>query len=326
MINYFVVRGKQHTLLPFLRSWPNPSRDLFRVVHYDFLPLLRRVHPGICIFSDIDRLDPAETTHVERLCDVLIDRFGPSLVANHPREVLRRFELLRTLWARGVNRFCAFRSDARSDDIRFPAFLRCANDHGGPLTGILHSPGEHRGALGRLASAGTDLSHVITIEFCDTRDPDGLYRKYSAFLVGGQLIPGHVIVSPDWVTKDSRPEPLREEERQYLARNPHREELLCIFRIAGIDYGRIDYGLLEGRIQVWEINTNPVLIQEREKYSSDKLTVKQELVDRLSQAFLDLHGRMESVPGGRVRVPKAGGGMSLAPFTGLARLLLGFDL
>ena len=50
------------------------------------------------------------------------------------------------------------------------------------------------------------------------------------------------------------------EERAYLSQNPHRPQLERIFRSADIDYGRIDYSLLQGRIQVWEINLNPTVL------------------------------------------------------------------
>jgi len=41
--------------------------------------------------------------------------------------------------------------------------------------------------------------------------------------------------------------------------NPHESWLRETFALARIDFGRIDYGLLDGVPQVWEINTNPTL-------------------------------------------------------------------
>jgi hypothetical protein len=49
------------------------------------------------------------------------------------------------------------------------------------------------------------------------------------------------------------------EELDYVRDNPHEAELREIFRIANIDYGRIDYALLDGRVQTWEINNNPTI-------------------------------------------------------------------
>ena len=47
-----------------------------------------------------------------------------------------------------------------------------------------------------------------------------------------------------------------EEERIFVDENPHAAQLLKYARLAGITYGRIDYGLLNGCPQIWEINTN----------------------------------------------------------------------
>lgn len=60
-----------------------------------------------------------------------------------------------------------------------------------------------------------------------------------------------------WQLADER---YRREEAEYLATNPHEQELRSIFAAAEIDYGRIDYALLGEQIQVWEINTNPMIV------------------------------------------------------------------
>ena len=49
------------------------------------------------------------------------------------------------------------------------------------------------------------------------------------------------------------------ENLAYIESNPHEAWLRETFARAGIDYGRIDYGLLGDRPQVWEINLNPTL-------------------------------------------------------------------
>ena len=121
--------------------------------------------------------------------------------------------------------------------------------------------------------------------------------------MGDQIVPAHIIFSQDWVTKDSPPEPLRDEERAFLENNPHQAQLMDLFNLAGVGYGRIDYGLLDGQIQVWEINTNPTLVQTMEKYFHGKLPMKQRLVDQLSAAFLQLHERVASSGAATVRVP-----------------------
>ncbi len=49
------------------------------------------------------------------------------------------------------------------------------------------------------------------------------------------------------------------EERAYIVGNPHEAQLREIFGIAGVGYGRIDYAVLNGRVQTWEINLHPTI-------------------------------------------------------------------
>ena len=75
------------------------------------------------------------------------------------------------------------------------------------------------------------------------------------------MLPRHVLFGRDWNLKTTDLEgPAFDAERdEYLKANPHAREIARIFELARIDFGRIDYGLLDGRPQVWEINTNPTM-------------------------------------------------------------------
>jgi hypothetical protein len=327
MINYFVTRRHPYTIEPFCVTWPNAAGDLIRIVHYETLPVIRSVERGIYLFSDIERLSPEQLAAVGRLCDLIGDNLGENLIVNHPQSVLCRFRLLETLAEKGINQFRVFRTQGDVGGLRYPAFLRMANDHNGPLSGLLLSRQEYDRALASAIHQGRDPGQIIAVEFCDTRGADGWFRKYSAFRIGQRIVPGHVIFSHDWVTKDSPPEPLRQEEQQYLDANPHERQLMDLFNLAGIGYGRIDYGLLDGKIQVWEINTNPTLIQGMNKYAADKLPVKQRLVDELSSAFVHLHEPAMSNGGARVPVPmRLFDGRRSHPRRWMRRLLFGQHL
>jgi hypothetical protein len=106
------------------------------------------------------------------------------------------------------------------------------------------------------------LADVIVTEFCDTADATGLYRKYSSFCVDGCILPRHVFFSDEWMIKQWKllTESSKQEEADYLAANPHAALLRELFAVARVDYGRVDYSLLDGQLQVWEINTNPMII------------------------------------------------------------------
>ena len=42
---------------------------------------------------------------------------------------------------------------------------------------------------------------LLGVEFCDTSDATGLFRKYSAFLVDGEVLPRHLLFSKSWHLK-----------------------------------------------------------------------------------------------------------------------------
>ena len=88
-----------------------------------------------------------------------------------------------------------------------------------------------------------------------------MYRKYAAFIIGPRILPRHLFFGEHWCVKAwERMDPeLLEEERRYIEAFPHHEALQQIFDVAGVQFGRIDYGVVNGKIQGWEINTNPML-------------------------------------------------------------------
>jgi hypothetical protein len=195
---------------------------------------------------------------VARLREALINRHGPASVLNDPMSSLRRHALLRTLHERGINRFAAHRANALPDTARFPLFLR--REAGAQWTKIplLHNRREYAAALAGMAAP----DGLLAVEFCDTRDGQGIYRKYGAFVIGDHIVPRHLFFSRDWMVKtaDLKSAAQLAEELDYINSNPHAEALQEISRLAQIGYGRIDYAIHSGRVQVWEINTTPSLI------------------------------------------------------------------
>jgi hypothetical protein len=141
--------------------------------------------------------------------------------------------------------------------------LRVANDHGGSVSPLLRDATALAAALADLARARVSVDDKIVVEFCDTADEAGIYRKYAAFRVGDRIVPRHVFFSRSWQVQgwDLVDDARLGEELAYVERNPHAREVRAVFELAGIDYGRVDYGLTrDGRLQVWEINTNPTIV------------------------------------------------------------------
>jgi hypothetical protein len=50
---------------------------------------------------------------------------------------------------------------------------------------------------------------------------------------------------------------LYEDELRLIRDNPFEAALQPAFELAGIEYGRADFGLVSGKVEIYEINTNP---------------------------------------------------------------------
>jgi hypothetical protein len=149
-----------------------------------------------------------------------------------------------------------------ADALRYPVFVRYANEHAGSLTPLLDSARALSNALGELVAGGTKRHDLLVVEFCDTKDEHGHYRKYAAYKVGDVVLARSVECATEWMVKwhgrifDRE---RAEDEIRYCEANPHGEWIASMFRLANIDYGRIDYGVQNGTPRLWEINTNPTL-------------------------------------------------------------------
>ena len=264
MIHFFA--WERELIDQFIGGWADDLRPMIRTISYRRLPLLGSLPKGSCIFADYERARSWTMSQARKLSARLRADPEPRVVLNDPAAYVPRFELLKTLSARGINHFHVCRPGAAGGPPRFPVFLRSEVDHCGPITGLLHSHDDVERALRQLSFRNRlRRKHLMIVEYVHSAGHDGVFRKYSAMNIRGTLIPRHVLFSNNWVTKkpDLVTDATVEEEVAFLEQFPHRQQLAEIFNLAGVDYGRIDYGIRDGRIQVWEINTNPVLVPLR---------------------------------------------------------------
>jgi hypothetical protein len=215
------------------------------------------------IFADLERLSPAQLHQLGEVYQQLTAH--GAVVLNDPRRACRRLELLQRLHATGINPFNAYALPARTVPVprQFPVFIRQANDHNGPLTELLYNQDELEAEVAKLRALGELDAESIVVEFVDTANADGVYLKYGAFRIGTQIIPSRLIIGSHWVLKDTPadyPAAWIEAGLAYAQSETHFSEIQAIFDVANIEFGRLDYGCVEGRLQVFEINTNPTLI------------------------------------------------------------------
>ena len=262
MIWYMVTKRHSYTLGTYLKTWGQPLAERFGIVTYESLRALPEFNAlaETYIFSDIERLGPPDAAHAARARKRILEQVPDARILNHPTRSMRRYELLRKLFESGDNAFNVYRLVECRQPQRWPVFIREENEHNKILTGLLHTPEELEAAVADILARGDSREDKLIVEFCDTRDDQGLFYVYTACLIGERMIPGYRLASREWVVGSRnalRTPELLEKERRYQETNPYERELREIFRLARIDYGKIDYAILGDRLQVWEINTNP---------------------------------------------------------------------
>lgn len=261
MIFFLVTERGSHTLNPYVKSWGPTPGSRIRILRYEDLLQTKALSQGTYIFSDLERLSPSGLQLAYETWKVLSEA-GPRVrLLNHPSRVLCRYDLLRKLYDEGKNCFKAIRASESLHSLRYPVFVRDEHEHNGNLTPLLYGRNDLVRGLRFLRLRGYHLCDLLVVEFCDTSDSAGVFRKYSAFIVGDEILPRHVIFSRHWCLKkpDLVDPSLVQEREEYLCANPHKSWLIETFKLSGIEYGRIDYSLMGNIPQVWEINTNPTV-------------------------------------------------------------------
>ena len=261
MIYYLTLEGRW-MFKEYLEYW---GRELagseIEILHYEQLLSQKRFAPGTYVFSTRDEVSPAMGRFIDALAADL-KAWPGATIYNDPHRTLQRFDLHQELWARGRSGFRSRRIADDLSELHFPLFIRSESGHDGALSPLLHSHGEIETWVGRARALGRRRRDLMVVEFCDTADGAGWYRKYAAFCVGGRIVARSLNYGRRWMLKFAGNEfstAMAEEELEYVRSNPHESELKEIFEIARIDYGRIDYSMKDGRVQPWEINLNPTI-------------------------------------------------------------------
>ena len=303
MIHVLLCRRHAYTLGTYLETWGRDLRGIVVPTFYEDLAFGCALRPGTYIFADLERLTEPQRELARRAWALMAQRPESFRLLNDPGKLLLRYELLKALHAAGLNRFRAHRLVNGASPDRFPLFVRRESEHDGALSPLVHSRQELERAVAEAMKNGAPKGDLLAVEYLDTADPNGIFRKYSAFRIGERIMARHVLFGEKWVLKlaDRVDEPFVAEETAYLQSNPHEAELRRIFDLAHVDYGRIDYALKDGQIQVWEINTNPNITNGPMKIAPSRLVTQWEFIRQLKEAFLAVD-TPETGPSLRLRV------------------------
>ena len=268
---YFVVKRAYRYCIAALASdfgYPLPPNtalayeDLFEACH---------AAPGTYVFGDIERLSDAELNVAADIAKLMSDEPGFQVV-NHPARVRTRYGFLRAMREAGLNDFDAYRAEGFPRPRKFPVFVRSEAAHIAPLSALLTNQADLEAALSHLRTTLQPLRGLIVVEYCAEAFAEGIWRRHSTFRIG-DVVQFHDIVSErSWNVKYGQrglvDETTYAEDHEKLLSNFKVGELREAFAIAEIDYGRADFGLIAGRPQVYEINTNPYIRRKRLHESS----------------------------------------------------------
>ena len=280
---YFLTRGRhQYTIRVFRQHM---QADYLEVVPHEIWDETSFGPGDIAIFCDIDRCNEEEVAALKTTYDQVAAT--GCRVLNDPGKVMRRYELLKGLYADGANSFRVFRPEELpgATDISFPVFMRDELEHDGPGSALIHSYSDLQKVL-----AGDIPPNPLLCEFIDTTR-EGHHHKYGAFVLEGKVIPRHFFLSESWNVKSASGD--REYSQQleidYVRQNPHEEEMRQIAAYANIDFGRIDYAITNAGIQVFEINTNPTIIDRGDiKEGNPREWITQQFIETIGHEFKNL--------------------------------------
>lgn len=256
MIRFITTRGHAYTLEQVAKARAAPR---IQVLDYDRLIRSRRFARVPHVFTDLDRLSAFDLELAALIHHRLAARRIP--VFNDPARVKTRYALLRALHAEGVNDFNAYRIDEGVRPARYPVFLRRDSGHGKPQSGLLPDWDAARTAIDAALDKGIPASNLILVEYAAEPARPGLFRKLALWRVGERFAGAVSVHDKQWIVKygyvGAGTEDLYAEDLRMIRENPFADSLGKAFEIAGIEYGRADFGLVGGRPQVYEINTNP---------------------------------------------------------------------
>ncbi len=257
-------------MICFVITWPRKTlkrlRELqgmpvHRIWSYDALFRAKKLPHATWVFTDFDRLSAWElelAAHVYREL-----KSSGMRVLNDPALAVGRFDLLTSLRQLGRNGFSVWRAAQQDAVNRFPVFLRTEAAHRGPITDLIPDALALGRAVEKALSDGYPLRDLMIVEYCAQPLPSGIFRKRAAFRIGDRLISTLAVHDTNWSAKHGKlgvaDESLYREEWESFERCQHERELKDAFDTARLAYGRVDYSLVDGKVQVYEINSNPTI-------------------------------------------------------------------
>lgn len=233
----------------------------FQIWSYDNLFWFDKLPKATWIFTDLDRLGFWELELAARIYRLMAT--AGLRVLNDPALVCDRYLLLRKLHEHGFNRFRVWRASESREPECYPVFLRTNCAHRGTLTDLLETPEALQQAIEHTVNNGHPLANLLIVEYCAAPVREGLYAKLGAYRCGDSIVETLGTHQRHWHAKLGERGVASEEEYEAeyhrIQETPNAAALMQAFDIGNIQYGRADFTVIDGKLQVYEINTNPMI-------------------------------------------------------------------
>ena len=103
----------------YLFSWGKSLFKITQPLEYERFFKCRWFVPGVYIFSDLELLTEKERIQADDTWDALQNASRRNFLINHPTKCLRRYDLLKLLYKKNMNRFNIYRADEDLSAIQF---------------------------------------------------------------------------------------------------------------------------------------------------------------------------------------------------------------
>ena len=252
----------------------------------------KRTLPGAAyVLTDFDRLHPWQREMATLIHDRLVESGAP--VLNNPRHFLPRDALLRRLYREGMNQFDCWRPAEGEWPDRFPVFLRTIYGHRGVESDLLTSREAAETALQDAMAKGLGIADLVFIEYCSETEPGTtIFRKRASYIINKTVIRALTVSQSTWVAKMGEvgitPEDAYLRDLAEQTSDPYAAQMKAVFDLAGVTFGRVDFTIVNGTPQVYEINTNPVISWTETHPSQTRLETDRLIREGVVKAFRDL--------------------------------------
>ncbi|GAA6143069.1 hypothetical protein [Hydrogenophaga sp. 5NK40-0174] len=273
-------------------KWPERMAEhgiRFSALSWEHALTTDKLPKATYVLTDFDRLSFSEMEAATHLYQWLKAEGLP--VLNDPGRFLPRAAFLKTLHSQGINSFNCVLPSQGEKPCRYPVFLRTLASHRGVLTELLHDSNQCDDALADAMQKGFPISDLGFIEYAAAPVPEtGHFQKLSAYRLGPHIVRANTINDTHWMAKTGisglASDAQYEEENREMTNYPLHDFVMDVFERTGTDFGRMDFGRVNGRYEVYEINTNPYLAGLSTKHNnahrSDTLRL---IIEQLIAAF-----------------------------------------